>query len=236
MRKPMPLEKEVINQLYHVDNLTLKEVADKFGVSTYTIRRNMRRNGIPPKPPMIYRKGQHDRICKLLPQAKELYFTKKYPLVKVCEELGISHRTISRLFNDNGIHVRSVSESVKLAYKQNNTMGFPKGNKNPRYHGHRTHKLSSGYVRVHNPAHHRSSVNGYVNLSILVWEDTHNEQLPDNWVIHHLNGIKNDNRPVNLVAMPDRKHRSILTEKAKRIQFLELRILELEKALTTITD
>ena len=236
MRKPIPLDGEIINQLYHVDNLRIKEIADILVVCPDTIRRNMRKYGIPPKPPSLYRKGQDYRICRLLPQAKELYLIKQYPLSKVCEELGISFTTIKRLFNDNGIPVRSVSESVKLSYKQNNTMGFPKGKKNPRYNGYRTYEMRSGYVRVYNPAHYRRGVNGYVFEHILVWEDTHNKRLPNNWVIHHLNGIKNDNRPVNLVALPDKKHRRLLSEKAKRIRFLELRILELEKALTTITD
>jgi len=235
MKKPIPLEKEVINQLYHVDNLRLKDVADKLGVCKDTIRRNMRKYGILPKSPILYRKGQADRICKLLPQAKELYITKQYPLSKVCKELGISFPTIKRLFNDNGIPVRSVGESVKLSYLQNKTMGFPKGKKHPRYNGYRTYEVG-GYIRVYNPAHYRSGVNGYVLEHILVWEDTHKKRLPNNWVIHHLNGIKNDNRPVNLVALPDKKHRRLLSEKAKRIRFLELRILELEKALTTITD
>jgi len=235
MKKPIPLEKEVINQLYHVDNLRLKDVADKLGVCSDTVRRNMRKYGIPPKPPILYRKGQDDRICNLLPQAKELYLVKQYPLSKVCKELGISFTTIKRLFNDNGIPVRSIGESVKLSYLQNKTMGFPKGKKHPRYNGYRTYEVG-GYIRVYNPAHYRSGVNGYVFEHILVWEDTHNKRLPNNWVIHHLNGIKNDNRPANLVAMPDRKHRRLLSEKAKRIQSLELRILELEKALATIAD
>ena len=75
--------------------------------------------------------------------------------------------------------------------------------------------------KIYNPHHPRAESHGYVLEHILVWEEAHGKPLPKGWVIHHLNGIPNDNRPQNLLAMPDRKHRRILAAKAKRIQELE---------------
>jgi len=79
-----------------------------------------------------------------------------------------------------------------------------------------------GYVAVIAPNHPRASANnGYVLEHIIIWEIAHNKPLPKGWVIHHLNGIKNDNRIANLVALSNRKHRTILAVKAERIQELE---------------
>jgi len=78
-----------------------------------------------------------------------------------------------------------------------------------------------GYTKVYQPDHPRADCTGYMLEHIFVWEQAHGKPLPKGWIIHHLNGIKDDNKVANLLAMPDRKHRRILMAKAKRIQELE---------------
>ena len=80
---------------------------------------------------------------------------------------------------------------------------------------------NKGYVSIYVPGHPRARPSGHVQEHIVVWEKANKQTLPDGWVIHHLNGVKGDNRPVNLVALPDRKHRHVMAAKAKRIQELE---------------
>lgn len=94
-----------------------------------------------------------------------------------------------------------------------------RGANNPRWKG--GHILSRGYVLVHTPNHPRADNHGYIREHVLIWEQFNNKLLLEGWIIHHLNGIRNDNRIVNLVALPDKKHRHILSAKAKRIQELE---------------
>jgi hypothetical protein len=86
---------------------------------------------------------------------------------------------------------------------------------------------------------------GYVCLRIegkyylehrIIWENHFNKSLPPGWVIHHLNGIRNDNRINNLVALPkkgNRKHHGFLVmqAQAKRIQELEKKIKNLKGKL-----
>jgi len=93
------------------------------------------------------------------------------------------------------------------------------GEDNPAWRGGRTVRL--GYVFIHSPTHPRASTTGYVREHLLAWEQFHNKPLPKGWIIHHLNGIRNDNCIANLIALPDNKHRHILAAKAKRIQELE---------------
>jgi len=87
-----------------------------------------------------------------------------------------------------------------------------------------THKerlYHEGYILLYKPSHPRATRYGRVAEHILVWEQSHTEPLPKSYVIHHLNGVKDDNRLCNLVALPSRKHDNILNAKAKRIQELE---------------
>lgn len=65
----------------------------------------------------------------------------------------------------------------------------------------------------------------------VVWEQTHGRPLPKGWVVHHLNGIKTDNRPVNLAGMPRQEHHKHPRE---ALRPYEHRIAELEDLVRSL--
>lgn len=94
----------------------------------------------------------------------------------------------------------------------------------------RTNK--QGYVTTHKPREshleHR-----------YIWEQA-NGVMPKGWVIHHLNGIKTDNRLENLLAVPREKHGqkvlfSMLVERIKTLEkeAKEEQLLQLRESLQT---
>ena len=91
--------------------------------------------------------------------------------------------------------------------------------KNGNWRGGRT-KNKQGYVSILQTRPGRK--NRYNLEHILVWEEA-NGRLPDQWVVHHLNGIKDDNRIENLLAMPREMHatRQMFEPYEKRIRELE---------------
>lgn len=87
------------------------------------------------------------------------------------------------------------------------------GENNDNWKGGRT--KMSGYVAVKAPAHPRGAGGnrGYVMEHILVMEEYigrylvwQGRQHPDNEIVHHINGIRDDNRLENLVLMLSREH------------------------------
>ena len=79
----------------------------------------------------------------------------------------------------------------------------------------------AGYVMVWDPGHPRAGRNGYVREHIKVWMDA--QGLPEGFNVHHLNGIRDDNRLENLAAVPRADNRSwhLLRLLQSRIRSLE---------------
>jgi len=103
---------------------------------------------------------------------------------------------------------------------RNSKFGHQFGQNHPNWKGGR-YKSDTGYIYIYNPDYPIRSKRRYIAEHLLIWEQAHGKPLPKGWIIHHLNGIKTDNRSINLVALPNRKHYLILEAKARRIQELE---------------
>ena len=54
------------------------------------------------------------------------------------------------------------------------------------------------------------------------------------WHVHHLNGIRDDNRPENLHAMPQGEHIGLAKPYKERIRKLEAELKELQQLKLTV--
>ena len=83
------------------------------------------------------------------------------------------------------------------------------------------------------------SLLGYVSIDVKgkrvlehrwIWEQA-NGPIPRGWIIHHINGLRNDNRLVNLLAIPRGRHSTkYITEATKK------RIVELDTENTQLKE
>jgi hypothetical protein len=70
-----------------------------------------------------------------------------------------------------------------------------------------------GYIMIHLPNYPRARSTGYVPEHIFVFEMFHQCCILEWGVVHHINGIKTDNRPDNLMLVTNRQHRLIHSTK-----------------------
>ncbi len=104
------------------------------------------------------------------------------------------------------------------------------GANNPGWHGGR--RKCHGYIYILNREHPNADKTGLVPEHRMVAEKRLGRLLKTNEVTHHLNGIKDDNRPENLAVMArggKRGHHGYLVSMAyqKRIRELEAQLSQL---------
>jgi len=175
---------------------------------------------------------KRNRVYKLkadVEKIKELY-QQGYSMIPIAKRLGIGKSTVAYHLQRLGLS-RTKSQAIKLAFETGRKNHWAENH--PRWKGGQR-KPRNGYIFTYIPGHPRTtSTNPYVQEHILVWEKANNKALPEGWVIHHLNGVKGDNRLKNLLALPRRKHHSKMIELAlkQRIRELEAEVKIVEEAL-----
>jgi hypothetical protein len=70
--------------------------------------------------------------------------------------------------------------------------------------------LVSGYIAVWMPDHPRATPDGYVYEHLVVAERSLGKPLPKKAQVHHVNEIKGDNAPGNLVICEDAAYHQLL--------------------------
>ena len=96
---------------------------------------------------------------------------------------------------------------------------------NHRWNGGRT--VSGGYVYLRNLYHPHATKRGYVAEHRLITEDYLGRYLQPWEIVHHKNGIKDDNRIENLELLPNGKHNTRVQEVFLENQKLKLLLVAL---------
>lgn len=116
---------------------------------------------------------------------------------------------------DNGMPLKQVAQEVGIGVVTLRNRLLEQGVTADRYHkGHI--RTWSGYIKLYRPDHPRVDSKGYVHEHTLVMEAHTGRFLTENEVVHHINGIKNDNRIENLQLMDDWDHRHHHSSKPRK--------------------
>lgn len=150
-----------------------------------------------------------------------LYRIDKNPLKYLSNIYGVTEATIRNWFNKYGIETRSLSEASELYNKR---VKLERSSHEP-------NKITSdsGYIMIWTPTTEKYQ-RCYVYEHRLVWESNYGP-IPNNYVIHHLNGIKTDNRIENLDCISKKRHDTF-----SLIKMYQKRILTLESQLQEKND
>lgn len=142
----------------------------------------------------------------------DLYVNNGHSQTEIANMFGVSQHKVLKDMRKMGIQARKSKR--RNQYGENNSSW--KGGrilvnyKTP--YGHRylsNRNKNKGYYMMRTPDHPNAGKNGYVFEHIVVALKNENRKLLDNKIecVHHINFIRTDNRPENLVICTKDKHR-----------------------------
>jgi hypothetical protein len=128
-------------------------------------------------------------------QARRLYVDEGMTHSEAAVVLGCSASAVKSALERAGIPSRrAVARPGKTA-----------GTANPNWRGGR-HKVNGTYITIYAPEHPAAGRDGYVAEHVALAYDRYGHAAPEGEVVHHVNMLKHDNRPENLVYVEKRKH------------------------------
>jgi len=213
--KSKRLSNEQIKDLYLLSQMSAYDIAQRLGVSDTMIYKVLKRLGLTrtgsQAVQVAVERGKRGRSDIKNESIVHLYVDQQKTTPEIAKILNCSltliHNRLERLLLNEGISV-----GVKRAIK-NQRLLVRQGENHPSWKGGRLDH--GGYVLIW------QAPKKYKGEHVLVWEEYHHQSLPEGWIVHHLNGVKNDNRIENLIGLPSQKHALVLKEKEKRIRDLE---------------
>ena len=133
----------------------------------------------------------------------DLYIKEKKCIKEIANIFNVGCSTIKRRLIGANIFSRTNSEAHLNSLKVGRTKTLYNGH-GPNWKGGRK-KNPQGYVLVYLPSHPQAQ-GGYVKEHRLVMEQKLNRLLIASELVHHKNGVKDDNRPENLILVVREKH------------------------------
>ena len=194
MAKPHIQTSEIVAA--YKSGLTSYEVADKFGISQPTVIYRLRSAGVP-------RRNRWEQYASGTPEEAIALYQSGVGVPTIAKRLGVTNHAIYVRLQRAGIARRQHVYPVR------------NGAANTAWKGGR--HLSRGYVMILvGPKQYRQEHRVVVEASI-------GRPLKDHEIVHHLNGVRTDNRIENLVITTRPQH-----ESNTFVRCLQRRIRELE--------
>lgn len=172
------------------NGISVAQIANYFKRGQTTIRKILKNANCQLK---TYRKNKCLRTEEI-DKAIKLYYD-GYGIKNIAEAMDCGYTYLRNIFIKREVKTRTRHEAICLRFNRRNP-NWGLGRK----------KVAGGYIEVWAPDHPKANKRGYIREHVLIWEKTHGEPLPEGYIIHHLNGITDDNRPENFVALPKRIH------------------------------
>lgn len=114
---------------------------------------------------------------------------------------------MKHLYKKGHKHSEETRKKISKALKKNSYLKGKKGSQSPKWKG--GEMIFQGYILIYAPNHEGSNKKGYIKRANLVWYEKTNEIIKLPYFLHHINGIKTDDKFENLEKVNRSEHMKI---------------------------
>lgn len=158
---------------------------------------------------------------------QEEYWKKRESARKIAKKIDCSKKTIVDYLIKHNIPRRNLSEAHKgkhLSWEHRKNIGLANIREKNYFWKGGKFTNGKGYILIHSPQHPFRDCRNYVFEHRLIIEKYLKRYLKSKETIHHINGIKNNNCPENLMAFSSKSahqrfHRNLDNVKSEEIIF-----------------
>ncbi len=204
---------------YHDKQRTAVEIATELGCSPAGVHKAMKRHGIALRAShesrLLRGTSGRQRIMELgdAEWVRSRYVDEGMSIPEIAKILGCQNMPVHRALVKHGIPRRK--PGAIRAGKQRADATYQRGP-----NGESRSKHGGGYVLIQKPDHPAADFKGRVVEHRYIAEQKLGRPLKKGEVVHHINGIRDDNRPENLQVFPSnsahRKHHQELERERKK--------------------
>lgn len=197
------------NRLHNDEGLSLNKIVRMDGMpkSVSTLARHLRNGGYAVRD----RRQAMDALDEQ--RLRHLYIGLRKSSYEIADMYGVTRSPVSRRIKKLGI---SRPPGWHLV-----------GENNPIWKGGRT-STTDGYIYLLRRGHPMAGKNGYVLEHRLVMAEKLGRMLGGDEYVHHINGVKDDNRPENLTVVSGSDHKLLHVDVMRELRALRERVIELE--------
>jgi hypothetical protein len=131
-----------------------------------------------------------------------LYCDGGLTITQIAKQKGCSPCRVSQYLRNLDVTMRRPS----VYHAAHTPFSRPRPSDDPDWQGHKVTK-PDGYIKVYSPNHPGAGVKGFILEHRLVMEQKIGRPLSKREQVHHINGIRGDNRPENLLLVSPANHR-----------------------------
>jgi hypothetical protein len=181
-----------IAMMYREQKFTMRQIAQIKGCDAMTISRHLKKQGVSARRPNI----DWGDLARL-------YVVEEHSVQEIAKLKGTQPRIVRNHLASIGIDTRSKSQGqlISWQYGRRKERCILHGERSPLWKGERL-RTHQGYILCWAPWHPYAHRHGRIYEHRLVVEEQLGRYLMPWEIVHHKNGIKDDNRFENLEVMP----------------------------------